>query len=150
MSTKTTLKIVGLLITAFGLALSFADKKGWLKDRARAQVLKWVLKAPDGLSLESAAGKAFRSKFPPPANSSDDFTHVTKQVIKSKNGPVIMASVNYMHRSGARTAYVATLDDVRSWAGETRYRWLPWFTTLLGFVIVVVTLILELLESTEA
>jgi hypothetical protein len=62
----------------------------------------------------------------------------------------MMASINYMHRSGVRTAYIATLDDVRSWAGEARYRWLPWFTTLLGFVIVVVTFIMELLEPAKA
>jgi hypothetical protein len=139
-----------LLVTAIGLALSFADKKGCFKDRSRAELLKWVLESPEGLSVDTAPGRAFRAKFPPPANAaSGDFTHLTKQVIKSEHGPVMMASVNYMHRDGVRTVYVATLDDVRSWASEARYRWLPWFVTVIGFLIVVITFIVESFESTE-
>lgn len=150
MKLKTCLKLLGLLITAVGLALTFAEKKGWFKDPSRAELLKWVLEAPDGLSLDTAAAKAFRAKFPPPSDSaSADLTHLTKQVISSEHGPVMMASVNYMHRDGARTAYVATLDDVRSWASEARYRWLPWFVTLIGFIIVVITFIVESFQPTE-
>jgi hypothetical protein len=147
---KTFLKLLGLLITAVGLALGFAERKGWFKDPARAELLKWVLEAPQGLPLESPAAVAFRTKFPPPADSNaDDLTHLTKQVIRSEHGPVMMASVNYMHRDGSRTAYVATLDDIRSWATETRYRWLPWITTLVGFAIVVITFIVELMEPSK-
>ena len=91
---KTCLKLLGLLIAAVGLALSFADKKGWFKDSSRAELLKWVLEAPDGLSLDTGAARAFRAKFPPPSDSaSDDLTHLTKQVIKSEHGPVMIASV---------------------------------------------------------
>lgn len=147
---RTLLKILGLLITAIGLALSFAEKKGWFKDPARAELLKWVLEAPDGLPLGNPAAQAFRAKFPPPADSDvDDLTHLTKQAIKSEHGPVMLASVNYMHGNGARTAYVATIDDVRAWATEARFRWLPWLVTLLGFIIVVATFIVELTEPAK-
>lgn len=150
MQPKTIFRLIGLVIAAWGLALSFAEKKGWFKDPARAALLTWVLKAPDGLPLDNAAAKAFRERFPPPVDcGDDDFTYLTKQEVKSENGPVMMASVNYMHSSGERTAYVATLDDIRSWAGEGRYRWLPWLTTLVGFLIVVATFVLESLEAEQ-
>jgi hypothetical protein len=38
-----------------------------------------------------------------------------------------------MHRDGSRTSFVATLDDVRQWAGQTSYRFVAWVLSVIGF-----------------
>ena len=82
--------------------------------------------------------------YPPPAdNNSSEITHVTKNIIKFDKGPVQSASINYMHRDGSRTSFVATLDDVRQWAAQTSYPFLAWVLSVIGFAEVLIGFLIE-------
>lgn len=129
---------------AIGLILHFANLKGWLLDENRIGFLNWILNSQVGLPIDNPAGVEFMKSFPPPPGTKgNDLTHVTKQVVRSQSGPVLMASINYMHRDGSRTEYIATLSDVRKWSEKTPYPWIAWFLTLFGFCEVLLSTLVE-------
>jgi hypothetical protein len=128
------LKITGLIVLAIGVALGFADLRGWLQDSEKVSVLDWVLKSPIGLRISHPGAQKFMEKFPPPKDANpEEITHLTKHVMRVQNGPIQNASINYMQRDGTRTSYVATLSDVKEWAVETRYPFFSWLFSLIGF-----------------
>lgn len=82
--------------------------------------------------------------YPPPADSnSSEITHITKNVMKFDKGPVQSAFINYMHRDGSRTSFVATLDDVRHWAEQTSYPFIAWVLSVIGFLEVLFGFLIE-------
>ena len=129
------LKITGIIAVALGIILQFADLKGYLNDKNRTEILNWILHSNAGLSLEHPAAKEFIKKYPPaPEENIANLTHLTKNVIRQENGGIYNASINYMRTDQTRTKFVATLDDVRTWASETPYQWIAWWVTLFGFI----------------
>lgn len=141
---KAFLKVTGLTALGLSTILGFADLKGWLTHSDREALLEWFLEANAGLPIQEPAARAFQKSFPPPPEASiDEITHLTKQVIRSENGPVMDGSVNYMHRDTSRTRYVATLAQVREWAAESRYPWIAWALGLIGFLEVLASTFLD-------
>ena len=133
---------------AVGLALGFADLRGWFRSAVREQVLNWALKSTVGLPLSEPGAVAFMKSFPPPSGEEpSNLTHLTKQVIRSQGGPVMMGSINYMRRDTTRTAYVATIDALRVWANETPYPWVSWVVTLFGFLEVLTSWVVEVRQE---
>jgi len=141
---KKFFKITGLVFLALGVLLGFADLKGCLNYPERGRFLHWALNSTVGLPVTESSAQAFIKRFPPPTDARpEEITHITKHVMRVENGPVSQASFNFMHGDTSRTSYVATLDEVRNWAGESRYPWLAWILTLLGFLEVLASAILE-------
>ena len=111
------LKITGLIILLSGVIIGLANLKGWLKDKEKVAVLEWVMKSKHGLSIENLGAKKFMKRFPPPENSRPtEITHLVKSATIHQLGGMQNASINYMHSDGSRTAHVATLNDVKTWA----------------------------------
>jgi hypothetical protein len=105
------------------------------KKSDRVEFLRWVMEEPAGMPVDVPAAREFMRKFPPPKDARvNEITNVTKQTIKSLGGPPMSASINYMHRDGTRTTYVATLEQVREWANESSYPWVAWVVTVIGFI----------------
>jgi len=105
---KKLIQISGLIIMAVGIFIGFGDLRGWFKKRDRVEFFRWVMEAPAGMPIEAASAQEFMKKFPPPKDARiNEITHVTKQTINSVGGPPMNASINYMHRDGMRTRYVA-------------------------------------------
>lgn len=141
---KNFLKVTGLILLALGVVLGFADLKGCLNYPERGKFLYWALNSKVGLPVTESSAQAFIKRFPPPTDARPgEITHITKHVMRVENGPVSQASFNYMHGDTSRTSYVATFDEVRSWAGESRYPWIAWILTLLGFLEVLASTILK-------
>ena len=132
---KKPIQISGLIIMAIGIFIGFGNLRGWFKKTDRVEFLRWVIEEPAGMPIDAPAAREFMSKFPPPKDARvNEITHVTKQTIKSAGGPPMSASINYMHRDGTRTIYVATLEQVREWASESSYPWVAWVVTVIGFI----------------
>jgi len=141
---KKFLKVTGLALLAFGVLLGFADLKGWLNYPEREKFLHWALNSPAGLPITNPSAQAFIKRFPPPNDARPaEITYITKHVMRVENGPVIQASFNFMHGDASRTSYIATLNEVQSWAKESRYPWLAWILTLFGFLEVLASTIWE-------
>lgn len=129
---------------AVGIFIGFGDLRGWFKKRDRVEFFRWVMEASAGMPIEAASAQEFMKKFPPPEDARiNEITHVTKQTINSVGGPPMNASINYMHRDGTRTRYVATLEQVREWANVSAYPWIAWLVTIVGFIPVLFVTILE-------
>lgn len=111
------LKITGLIILLSGVIIGLANLKGWLKDKEKVAVLEWVMNSKNGLSIQSPGAKKFIKRFPPPENSRPNkITYLVKSATIHQLGGMQNASINYMHSDGSRTAHVATLNDVKTWA----------------------------------
>ena len=119
---KKPIQICGLIIMAIGIFIGFGNLRGWFKESDRVGFLRWVIEEPAGMPVDAPTARKFMSKFPPPKDARvNEITHVTKQTINSVGGPPMSASINYMHRDGTRTTYIATLEQVRDWANESSY-----------------------------
>lgn len=137
---KKPIKVTGLLVLGIGILLNLGDLLGWFKHSARVKFLNWVLESPMGMPIETKPAIEFMKRFPPPPDARvSEITHLTKQRIASLGGPPMSASINYMHRDGTRTTYVATLEQVREWANESPYPWIAWSLTVAGFIIEVLS-----------
>ncbi|OFW14128.1 MAG: hypothetical protein A3F70_01360 [Acidobacteria bacterium RIFCSPLOWO2_12_FULL_67_14] len=127
-------RATGLSVLALAVAVGFADLKGWLGYSDRRAFVEWAIQSDAPLPAGSAAGRAFMTRFPPSLADRRLVTHVTTWKTSFADGPVLDASFNYMRRDESRTDYVATLPQVREWAAESRYGWLPWALTVIGFI----------------
>lgn len=141
---ETLLTVVGLIVLAAGVVLGYADLRGSLRYPEREAFVRWATEEDVGLPIESSAAQAFIKHFPPPGGEEiESLTHVTKWKTQLEGGPVLDASFNYMRRDQSRTQYVATLSDVRGWASESRYPWLSWLLTAVGFIVVLASEVVE-------
>lgn len=132
---ELTLRLTGIAVLGVGVLTGFADLKGWLRDGDREAFLQWALQSSVGMPIGQSSAQAFMKRFPPPEDARiSDITHITKQVERPERGPVLQAAFNYMHSDHSRTAYVATLADVREWAAESPYPWVSWLLTVIGFL----------------
>lgn len=132
---KKPIQISGLIIIAIGIIMGFGNLRGWFKKGDRVEFLRWVMEEPAGMPFDAPAAREFMRKFPPPKDARvNEITHITKQTINSAGGPPMSASINYMHRDGTRTTYMATLEQVRDWARESSYPWAAWEVTVVGFI----------------
>jgi len=121
-----------------------ANLKGWLKDKEKVAVLEWVMNSKKGLSIQNPGAKKFMKRFPPPENSRPNvITHLVKSATIHQLGGMQNASINYMHSDGSRTAHVATLNDVKTWALKTNYELLSWLLSLFGFLEMMGAFIIE-------
>ena len=106
------LKVTGLLVLLAGVVVGYLDLAGKFLDQDKQAFLQWVQTTGLGLPVSNPAAKKFMIAFPPPADSNpSEITHVTKNTFKVDKGPIQNAAINYMHRDGSRTSFVATLDD---------------------------------------
>ena len=127
-----------------GVVVGYLDLSGRFLDQDKQAFLQWVLTPGVGLPVSTPAAKKFMIAFPPPADSNlSEITHVTKSVMTVEKGPVQSASINYMHRDGSRTSFVAALDDVRQWAQQTSYPFIAWLLSLIGFAEVLLGFLIE-------
>ena len=147
---RVFLKLTGLVILGIGVILGYANLQEWFRRPDRQAFVQWVLESQTGMPAQEAAARAFMRRFPPPEHSRpEEITHITKHVVRPQNGGVLQASVNYMHKDHSRTTYVATLPEIREWAAETSYGWLAWALTLLGFLEVLASAVLEWREKSK-
>ena len=148
---KKALKIIGLLILASGIILNLANLNGMLKDKDRAEMLRWAMESKKGIPIENKAAKLFFKNFPPPQDRVEDLTHVTKTVVRQPGGGLpMMVCINYMHSDGTRTGCVASIEELRDWSNETPYPWLAWLLTLFGFCQVLLSTFFEFKEHKSA
>ncbi len=148
---KKVLKITGLLILASGIILNLANLNGMLKDKDRAELLRWAVESQGDFSLEDKTAKVFLNRFPPPQSTVADLTHVTKTVVRQPGGGLpMMVCINYLHSDETRTGCVATIEELRDWSNETPYPWLAWFLTLFGFCQVLLNTVFEFKEQKGA
>lgn len=147
---RNFLKISGLIILAVGVIVGFADIKGWFKNSHRLTIIDWAKTTKTGLPITHPAAKAFMKNFPPPSDARpEEITHLTKTVIKSMSGGQPMnVAINYMHRDNSRTSNVATLADVENWASNTVYPWIAWILSLIGFIEILSSSIIERYSNT--
>ena len=147
---KTPLKVAGIVCLGLASVLGLADLLGYFEYGDRNVVLDWVLTSGSGLPIDESAARAFMARFPPPSGARPlEITHLVKQVIRTQGGPVMNASINYMHADESRTTAVATLAEVRKWAGEDRW-WLRFAWWILGFLGFVEVLARTLFKRHEA
>ena len=131
-------KVSGFVILLIALVIQFAHLKGYLRHEERIDFLGWARKSNKRLPINTPSAKAFMEQFPPPSNSSPSkITYITKLVVRVQNGLVDQAQINYMYQDNSRTDYVATLGDIENWAAESRYPWIAFILSTIGFVITV-------------
>ncbi|MBI4355923.1 MAG: hypothetical protein HY597_05725 [Candidatus Omnitrophica bacterium] len=137
MDAKIVVKILGLTITSAGVVLSLLNLKGFLKYPERLNFAHLALETSEGIPLSHPGAKSFMSRFPPPpTDSKGTFTHFVKNAIQfTGGGTPLSGTVKYMYPDGRRTAAVATFEDVKRWAAESRYPWLAWWLTVVGLLI---------------
>ena len=143
---KQFLKISGLIILAAGVMIGFANIMGWFKNSDRLAIIDWAKNTNIGLPISHPSARAFMKDFPPPSDSRpEEITHLTKTVILSASGgQPINVSINYMHRDDSRTSNVATLADLERWASNTVYPWIAWTLSLVGFIEILSSSIIEM------
>lgn len=127
-------RVIGLTALALAVVLGFAVPKGWLGYGDRRAFLEWAIQSDAALPADSPPARVFMARFPPSLADRRLVTHVTIWRTSFKEGPMIDASFTYIRRDQSRTEYVATLPQVREWAAESPYGWLPWTLTVLGFI----------------
>ena len=137
-------KVTGLALVALAILLGFGNLQGWFRHHRRVEFLHWVLESNLGMPIDAPPAIEFIKKFPPSAGAQmSPIVYVHKMQIVSEGGPPMAASINYIHADGSQTSYVATLDQVREWASESRYPWLAWVLATFGFVQLLVNTVLE-------
>jgi len=137
------LDIMALIICGLGLLFAYFDITGLFEKSERKAFLNWVLKSDSGLSINEPSARAFMKEFPPPSEVQiSKITHIVKWKMNLQNGLPTDAQINYMFADQSRTAYVATLDDVRQWVYETSYPWVAWICSLVGFLVLLINRII--------
>ena len=145
---RTRLNLTVLVLLGLSSLLGLADLLGYFEHPDRRAVLDWVLTSDAGMAIEESAAQAFMARFPPPPDARlPEITHLTKQPVRSQGGPVMMASINYMHADESRTTYIATLAEVREWAAESRVPWFAWALTFFGFLAALFSFLIERAEA---
>ncbi len=127
-------RAVGLSALALAVLVGFADLQGWLGYADRRAFLDWAIQGDAPLPADTEPGRAFMTRFPPALVDRGYVTHVTRWKTSFADGPVVEALFNYQRRNGSATDYVATLPQVREWAAESPFAWLPWLLTVVGFI----------------
>jgi hypothetical protein len=146
MTIKGHIGLLGILVTAIGVLMGFANLQGWFAHSDRRDVLAWTLATGgSGLRLEDPRAIAFSQRFPPP-KTAKRIIAIAKNAMRVGDGPVFTATVGYVTEDGERL-FVATLDDVRAWSAETRYPWVAWLFTTFGLLVTISMFILNWRET---
>jgi len=133
------LTVVGLIVTWIGILGVFLNLLGYLRYPERVEFSRLV-DEEGGIPLYLPAAQTFMRTFPAPVTDKQDKpTYIVKNIMKFEGGgQPVLGTLRYMYPDGTRSSTVATFDDIRRWASESRYPWLAWWIAVFGVSITTV------------
>jgi hypothetical protein len=142
---KTKLKIAGLIIGLIGLLAAFSDLMGWFLDEDKLHISESVWNSKGGIPRNTPGFEKFLLAFPPPEGvDPNSIAHIVKNVFQMEPNFTFGGTLRYLSGT-TRTAPVASFDEVRRWAEQSKFRWIGWVIALIGWIILAVVEILDIL-----
>jgi hypothetical protein len=146
---EKTLKWIGLVITFIGLLLGYLDLKGFFSHPDRVQMVQAILKNGKAES-DQAAFPDFLKEYPPPINWQKGDIKGIAPLTSIRSGGVVTATGPLIYFGvGKQTGRITTFKDLEEWANKSSYPWVSWVTTVVGWLICALGLILESFEKKE-